>query len=191
MRTKLILGIIFFIVGACNTIKPTTKNESKPKKEKVAARVQKLPIEEKVDKPKEEAAVEKEVVDKRAQKLLSTAESQLGKPYKYAGNTPKGFDCSGFTSYAFADIGILLSRDSRSQSQQGVKIPTKDIQVGDLIFFEKKGRIFHVAMVYKVEEERFAIIHSTSSRGVVIDYTDGVSWEGYWKDKVAFVRRVL
>ncbi|MEM6298231.1 MAG: C40 family peptidase [Bacteroidota bacterium] len=163
MSKKLILGILFLIVGACNTIKPVTK-EDKSKEEKV---------------------------DTRTEKLLSTAESQLGRPYKYAGNTPKGFDCSGFTNYSFSSIGILLSRDSRSQSQQGLKIPMKDIQEGDLVFFKKGGRIFHVAMVYKVEAERFAIIHSTSSRGVVIDYTDGASWRSYWKDKVAFARRVL
>ena len=54
--------------------------------------------------------------------LTDTASKYLGVPYKYGGTTTSGFDCSGFTSKVFSDLGIQLNRTSGSQYQQGTAV---------------------------------------------------------------------
>ncbi len=121
-------------------------------------------------------------------KLVSFGKQFLGTPYKYAGKTPDtGFDCSGFTSFCYKEIGKQLSGASRYQAQEGKKIPLEKAQAGDLIFFEKGGKINHVAMVVKNTEDGIFVIHSTS-RGVVID---NISISTYWKPKIKMARTFL
>lgn len=65
--------------------------------------------------------------------IVGTAQSMLGVPYVYGGNTPAGFDCSGFTQWVFAQHGISLPRTSGAQSSVGTPVPVSDVQPGDLI----------------------------------------------------------
>ena len=91
------------------------------------------------------------------------------------GRSPKGFDCSGFTSFIFSRFGIKLNQDSRSQINNGEKIHQKsEIKKGDLVFF--KGRnsnsktIGHVGIVTSIDDNSGDIefIHSATSGGVRI-----------------------
>lgn len=104
-------------------------------------------------------------------KMISFAKSFLGTPYKWAGTTPSGFDCSGFISYVMGNFGISIPHYSLSMAELGETIKLSDAKPGDLMFF--KGRnssgIAHVAMVVEVTEEAINFIHSSTSRGVVID----------------------
>jgi peptidoglycan endopeptidase LytE len=74
--------------------------------------------------------------------------SLVGVPYRYGGTSPKGFDCSGFTSYIMNQFGIKLPRVSADQFSVGTKVERKDLQVGDLVFFDtmKQGKISHVGI---------------------------------------------
>ena len=105
-------------------------------------------------------------------KMLREAENLIGTPYKYGGTTKKGFDCSGFTGYVSDKCGLQLPRTSTSQSTSGKQIELADAQKGDLVFFgKKKGKkydITHVAMVVSEPGETLKVIHSTSSKGVII-----------------------
>jgi len=128
--------------------------------------------------------------DKRAI-LIDKADDYLGEKYRYAGHHPKsGFDCSGYTYFLMKELDISIPRSSSAQSKIGQKVSLRKAQAGDLIFFKKgkKNRIFHVAMVYSNENEDLQIIHSTSSRGVVIDelYSNK-----YWNPKISHVVDVL
>ncbi len=133
-------------------------------------------------------------VDKIAEQreiLADKADDYLGKKYRHAGQNPKsGFDCSGYTYFLMKQIDISLPRNSAAQSKIGQKVPLRKAQAGDLVFFQKgkKNRIFHVAMVYSNKDDDLRIIHSTSSRGVVIDelYTNK-----YWSAKIAHASNVL
>lgn len=125
------------------------------------------------------------------QSLIKEAEKHKGAPYKYAGKTPKGFDCSGFTYYVYNKHNVQLSSSSGAQSKQGKEIPISKAKNGDLLFFGRdgrNGRIQHVGMVYKNTAKGLYMIHSSSKRGIVID---NVTHSKYWKPKLLFARRVL
>ncbi|MEK5230765.1 C40 family peptidase [Lysinibacillus sp. FSL K6-0232] len=116
--------------------------------------------------------------------VTSTASKYLGIPYKYGGTTTSGFDCSGFTSKVFADLGIKLNRTSGSQYQQGTAVAKSDLQVGDLLFFNTSGRgISHVA-IYIGDGK---MIHSQTNQGV--SYSN-VNDPYYWGSRYVGAKRV-
>ncbi len=79
--------------------------------------------------------------------IVQTARGQLGVRYKYGGITPRGFDCSGLTSYVYKRNGIQIPRSARAQYSKGKKINRKQIKPGDLVFFQTSGRgISHVGI---------------------------------------------
>ncbi|KQY47967.1 C40 family peptidase [Cellulomonas sp. Root137] len=66
--------------------------------------------------------------------IVEIAARYVGVPYVYGGSTPDGFDCSGFTSYVFAQVGISLPRTSSAQRNVGTVVSRADAQPGDLIW---------------------------------------------------------
>ena len=66
--------------------------------------------------------------------IVEIAARYVGVPYVYGGTTPDGFDCSGFTSYVFAQVGISLPRTSSAQRTVGTVVSRADAQPGDLIW---------------------------------------------------------
>ncbi|MDR3205050.1 MAG: C40 family peptidase [Deltaproteobacteria bacterium] len=69
-------------------------------------------------------------------KILKTAFSQLGNPYRHGGNSPEtGFDCSGFVSWVYKQYGVSLPRSSRDMLDVGVPVSKDELRPGDLVFF--------------------------------------------------------
>ncbi|GEL48687.1 hypothetical protein CHO01_38030 [Cellulomonas hominis] len=66
--------------------------------------------------------------------IVEAASSLVGVPYVWGGTTPSGFDCSGFTSYVYAQVGMKLPRTSAAQRYAGVEVPRDQAQPGDLIW---------------------------------------------------------
>lgn len=118
------------------------------------------------------------------------AKKYKGVKYKYAGKDPKGFDCSGFTSYVLNKFDVRVSPSSRAQAQTGRKIPFSKARAGDLVFFSKNGRgsVSHVALVVSNQREGLVVIHSTTSRGVMVQ---NITQSSYWKPKMLFARNVI
>lgn len=119
--------------------------------------------------------------------LLLIAEAQIGVPYQYAGKTPQGFDCSGFTRYVYSQLGISLGASSYQQFREGVSIATDDALPGDLVFFRSSEKISHVGMITRQEEKVTYFVHASSSRGVVEDQLE----TDYFQSRLAGIRRVL
>jgi cell wall-associated NlpC family hydrolase len=71
--------------------------------------------------------------------VVAIAMRYLGVPYVWGGASPKGFDCSGFTMYVYAQIGISLPHYTGSQYAMGVAVSRGDLQPGDLVFFDGLG----------------------------------------------------
>ncbi|MDC0772122.1 C40 family peptidase [Streptomyces sp. HD] len=72
----------------------------------------------------------------RAAAAYSAAQSKLGSPYVYGASGPSSYDCSGLTSWAYAQAGVSIPRTSEAQANIGTRIYSQsDLQVGDLVFF--------------------------------------------------------
>jgi cell wall-associated NlpC family hydrolase len=127
---------------------------------------------------------------KMRQEITDYARKFVGTTYKYAGQSPStGFDCSGFTSYVLKGFGVSLSPASAVQSTTGRRVSLDQVQAGDLLFFgESEKKIQHVALVVKRDKSGITCVHSTTSRGVMVE---NVSVSTYWKPKILFGRDVL
>jgi cell wall-associated NlpC family hydrolase len=74
--------------------------------------------------------------------VISIAMQYLGVPYVWGGASPsQGFDCSGLTTYAFAQIGISLPHHAASQWNYGIPVSRDDLQPADLVFFNGLGHM--------------------------------------------------
>lgn len=179
-------------LGNITTSKSTTK--SPPKTTTTTATTPKTPTVV-VSPPKNTTTTTTSKADASEMSLrnniIQEAEKHKGVKYKAAGKDPKGFDCSGFTSYVSAKYNINLSSSSAAQATQGIEIPLDKVQVGDLLVFGpdgRNGRIQHVGFCYKNTKEGVFMIHSSTSRGIVID---NVTTSTYWQPKLLFARRIV
>jgi peptidoglycan DL-endopeptidase CwlO len=78
----------------------------------------------------------------RASQVIAIAMQHLGTPYVWGGASPsQGFDCSGLTSYAYAQIGISLPHHAASQWNHGIPVSRDDLQPADLVFFSGLGHM--------------------------------------------------
>ncbi len=113
-----------------------------------------------------------------------------GSSYRYAGKDPKtGFDCSGFTSYVLRQFNITVSPASALQAREGIPVPLKQVQPGDIIVFGKNSRnIQHVAMVVENRPEGIIVVHSTTTRGVI---SENISTSSYWQPLILGARNVI
>ena len=67
--------------------------------------------------------------------VVDTALSYQGVPYRWGGESPDGFDCSGLVQHVFARHGVTLPRVAKDQAQVGSPVALSDLQPGDLVFF--------------------------------------------------------
>jgi len=74
--------------------------------------------------------------------VVEIAARYIGSPYVYGGATPDGFDCSGFTMYVYAQLGIELPRSSAAQRSAGTVVPAEEAQPGDLMWWDGHVAIY-------------------------------------------------
>jgi len=118
--------------------------------------------------------------------ICHTVRSQLGKPYRYGGDSPaKGFDCSGLLVWAFRQHGVELPRSSWEQIRLGRPVKFNQLAPGDLVFFKTEPSVqgYHVGIV--TLPGRFA--HSPKSGARV---SESVLANPYWRDHFITARRL-
>ncbi|MBX3587216.1 MAG: C40 family peptidase [Ramlibacter sp.] len=126
-------------------------------------------------------------VTDRASDLVVTAMGFLGVPYRRGGNSAEtGFDCSGFVRAMYEQtIGLLLPRRANEQAAATETIDKKDLQPGDLVFFNTMRRAFSHVGIY-VGNGKF--IHSPRPGAEVRVENMDMS---YWSRRFDGARRVL
>lgn len=74
---------------------------------------------------------------------LQFAYKQIGKPYRYGGTGPSGWDCSGLVQAAWAAAGVRLPRTSYEQWAWGAsrRVSLDDLQPGDLLWHAGYGHV--------------------------------------------------
>ncbi|UOR13327.1 C40 family peptidase [Halobacillus amylolyticus] len=105
--------------------------------------------------------------------LIEEAKKHLGTPYQWGGESPAGFDCSGFLQYVFGKVGINTPRTVASIYADSRLESVSNLQVGDIVFFETYKPGASHAGIY-VGGNQF--IHAGSSRGVEISSLSNPYW---------------
>jgi cell wall-associated NlpC family hydrolase len=121
-----------------------------------------------------------------ASDVVVTAMSMLGVRYKFGGNTTDtGLDCSGLVRLAFAQtFGMTLPRSASEMSRVGDKVDKRELQPGDLVFFNTLRRAFSHVGIY-VGDGKF--VHAPSTGGEVRVESMNIP---YWQNRFNGARRV-
>ena len=119
---------------------------------------------------------------------MKSAKKHIGTPYLWAGNSPKGFDCSGYTCYILKEFDISLPRTATEQNNKATKVKKANANKGDLIFFGKGNAITHVGIVVSEKGEPLTMIHSSTSKGIIIT---NIETSTYWKSKLKGIGSVI
>lgn len=120
--------------------------------------------------------------DDRNMSLYAEVSLWLGVPYRYAGLTRKGLDCSGFTYLIYQKVyNKKLPRSTADLAKMKMhNVSKRNLQTGDLVFFStanNHNRINHVGIYLK--DGNF--IHASTSRGVIVSHLDEGYYDRTWK----------
>ncbi len=119
-------------------------------------------------------------------RVVQVAKQYLGTPYVYGGSSPSGFDCSGFTSYVYRQLGYNLNRVAHDQLANGVPVSKSELKPGDLVMFKRAGNTYvHHVGIYVGDG---MMIHSPQT-GDVVKFTSITT--GYYNDCYYAARRII
>lgn len=119
-------------------------------------------------------------------KIVRTAQSQMGKKYCPGGASPqKGFDCSGLIWWSYRQHGLKIPRITTDQAKVGQKVPPKLARAGDIMVFRvaDSPRGLHTG----IYAGKGCFIHSPGSGRKVCM----ARLYPYWNDKLVAIRRVV
>lgn len=125
--------------------------------------------------------------------LVTMAMDYLGTPYRYAGRTPKAFDCAGFALYLYKHFGYSLPGWSGAQARLGTEVSdTRNLRPGDLVFFGGRGNkkvVGHTGIVVDTDVSTgvFRFIHASTGAGVIVSR----STEEYYSKRYLTARRIF
>lgn len=125
-------------------------------------------------------------------RLLQTAQCHLGTPYRYAGKTPAGFDCSGFVFYCYSkSLGLRMPASSAYYTNFGKPVSRDSARPGDVICFQgynnRSNTPGHVGIITEVTPDEIYFIHSATHGGIRYDQLS----QDYYRNRFLYIRRVL
>lgn len=195
---KFFLSVFFGVtlLASCSTSKKTVVSRSKTAaaERHTKAATPARPADNKVkedDSKAESPDSDVSISDNKAEKVISTARTFIGTPYKYGGTTRSGMDCSALLINSFGAVKLNLPRSSEAQSKVGTEVKIHELKPGDLVFFatgNKKKEITHVGLITDVRsKDNIKFIHASSSLGVV----ETNLFAEYYQKRFRVARRVI
>ena len=158
----------------------------------ISTYIYKVKVKEKPVENKEESVINfrensegKAGINARSGDIVSIAYSLVGSPYRSGGNSPSGFDCSGFVQYVYAHAGKSISRSSGTQARDGVGVSYANAQPGDIISWGHGGRVTHSSIYIGNGKMIHAANYGT---GVIVSNVN--RWDRGSSDNIVTVRRV-
>ena len=132
----------------------------------------------------EENAPELDIETLLRTRITLVAQEYLGVPYKYAGISPEGFDCTGFIYFIYREAaGMDVSRSSAGIWNSGTKITLAQVRPGDvLVFTTVRAGASHAGIVLENGPRGILFIHAASQgaeTGVIISNMN----ESYYKSR--------
>jgi len=123
--------------------------------------------------------------------LVEKARLYLGTPYLYGGSSAKGMDCSGLVYRVYIDtFGVAplssMPRTARDLFAFVEPLEKKDLQPGDLVFFDTTGKLSHVGIF----EGEGIFIHAASD-GPDTGVIESSLSESYWSKHYAGCGRII
>lgn len=120
--------------------------------------------------------------------VVALAKQYIGCPYSYGASGPKAFDCSGFTSFIYKQMGVSIPHGATGQYRSGTAVSRENIQPGDLVFIAEPGYtagypVSHVGIY--VGNGQF--IHAAYRTGITIDNL----FTGYYSSYYVGARRFV
>ena len=125
------------------------------------------------------AAVAAPRLPSRNERIVRTALTYRGTPYRFGARGRGAFDCSGFTSYLFNNAGAGIPRTAAQQFKKGRVVPKSQLAPGDLVFFRNtyKRGVSHVGIY--IGNGQF--VHAAGTRrGVRVDHLSGRFYQNHW-----------
>lgn len=120
----------------------------------------------------------------KGEKAVATARTMLGRPYKFKGDTPEGFDCSGLVRYSYLTAGMDLPHGTGPLRKVSSPVARRDLRKGDLLFFDQEGKKYSHVGIYAGGDK---FIHAPSSgKSVRMDSLQ----DAYWKKHFVEARRL-
>ncbi len=118
-------------------------------------------------------------------KAAETALTMIGRPYKFRGDTPSGFDCSGLVRYSYLTAGMDLPHGTRALLKVTRSVGRSNARKGDLLFFDQSGKKYSHVGIYIGSDE---FVHAPATGGVVRRER---MTDPYWKKHYLDTRRFL
>ena len=117
--------------------------------------------------------------------VVRTASALIGTPYRYGGNRPNGFDCSGLVQFAHGRAGLAVPRTTELQWRHAAPLSRRHLLPGDLLFFSfGEAKAQHVA----IYEGGGVFIHAPSSgKRVSRASLDSAYWRKHWVGSRTFL----
>jgi murein DD-endopeptidase len=114
---------------------------------------------------------------------VKTALSMIGRPYKYKGDSPEGFDCSGLVQYSYLTAGLEVPHGTRNLTTISRPVGNNLLNKGDLLFFNERGKKYSHVGIYIGGDE---FVHAPSSSKKV--RKDSLK-DSHWKKTFLEARR--
>lgn len=119
-----------------------------------------------------------------AERAAAHAERMVGRPYRYGGAGPSGFDCSGLVKYSYARAGLDLPHGTHQLWRLSRPVSLRQLRRGDLLFFDQEGRKASHVGIY-LGDGRFVHAPSTGRQVYISELADP-----YWHRHFSSARRL-